>query len=74
MNLLQRLEASRMPRPGETVEIYQHNRLLASGMVIAVDIQSVSIAGEAGLIDLDTNELRRGLNDGTITVKRQPTS
>lgn len=70
MSLLQRLNASRMPRPGEHVEIYQHNRLLAQGVVVAVDGHTVSIAGPSGLVDLDTNELRRGLHDGSITVKR----
>jgi len=59
-----------MPRPGETVRIYHRNRLLASGIVVIVDTQTVSIAGAQGLIDLDTTELRRGLNDGTITVER----
>ena len=71
MSLLRRFNESRMPRPGETVQIYQFNRLLASGVVVAVDTQTVSIAGRRGLVDLDTAELRRGLGDGTITVKRQ---
>jgi hypothetical protein len=70
MNLLQRLEASRMPRPGENVQIYQHHRLLAAGVVVAVDAETVSIAGAKGLVDLDTAELRQGLNNGSITVKR----
>ena len=71
MNLLQRLEASRMPRPGENVQIYQRHHLLAAGVVVAVDSQTVSIAGAKGLIDLDTSQLRQGLNNGSITVKRQ---
>lgn len=70
MSLLQRFGANRMPRPGEVVEVYQHNRLLARGTVIAVDRQTVSIAGEDGLIDLDTQELQRGLGDGSIRVRR----
>lgn len=70
MSLLQRLNASRMPRPGENVEVYQHNKLLAQGVVVAADVQTVSIAGPGGLIDLDTTELRRGLHDGSIVVKR----
>ena len=70
MSLLRRIDQGRMPHPGETVQIYQHNRLLAAGVVIAVDSSTVSIAGNQGLIDLDTAELRRGLSDGTITVER----
>lgn len=62
-----------MPRPGETVEIYQFNRLLAAGVVVVADSQMVSVAGAMGLIDLDTTELRRGLHDGSIVVKRPQT-
>lgn len=70
MNLLRRIHGNRMPRPGENVEIYQHNRLLAAGVVVAADAQTVSIAGDRGLVDLDTTELRRGLQDGSIVVER----
>lgn len=70
MSLLRYFE-SRMPHPGETVQIYQHNRLLAAGLVVSVDARTVTIAGAMGLVDLDTTELRRGLGDGSITVKRQ---
>lgn len=70
MGLLKRLEWGMMPRPGENVEIYQHQRLVAEGTVITVDAHTVTIAGPGGLIDLDTTELRRGLNDGSIIVKR----
>lgn len=70
MSLLQRIQASRMPQPGETVEIYQHNRLLAAGVVVAADAHTITIAGRRGLIDLDTTEVRRGLHDGSVVVKR----
>jgi len=70
MSLLQRIYGSRMPRPGENVAIYQHQRLLAEGVVISVDNSTVSIAGSGGLVDLDTIELRRGLHDGSIVVQR----
>jgi hypothetical protein len=70
MGLLRRLEWGMMPRPGEHVEIYQHERLIASGVVVAADARTVTVAGVRGLIDLDTTELRRGLHDGTIIVKR----
>lgn len=71
MSLLRRIEWGMMPRPGENVEIFQHQRLLASGVVVAADAHTVTIAGGGGLVDLDTTELRRGLNDGTIIVKRR---
>lgn len=70
MSLLRRLQWGMMPRPGENVAIYQHERLIASGVVIASDAKTVTIAGGSGLVDLDTAELRRGLNDGSIIVKR----
>jgi hypothetical protein len=70
MSLLRRIEGSRLPRPGETVEVYQLNRLLAAGTVVAADAQTITIAGVRGLIDLDTEEVRRGLRDGSIEVKR----
>jgi hypothetical protein len=71
MSLLRRLERGMMPRPGENVEIFQHNRLIASGIVVAADAHTVTVAGAHGLIDLDTTELRRGLHDGSIIVKRR---
>jgi hypothetical protein len=70
MSLLRRLQWGMMPRPGENVAIYQHERLIAAGVVIAADAKTVTIAGVNGLIDLDTTELRRGLNDGSIIIKR----
>ena len=70
MSMLRRIEGNRMPRPGETVRIYQHNHLLAEGTVVASDSHTVSIAGQGGIVDLDTSEMRRGLYDGTITVQR----
>ena len=58
-----------MPREGEYVEIFDLGRLVATGTVIVVDAETVSIAGR-GIIDLDTMELRRGLNDGSMTIRR----
>ncbi len=71
MSLLRRIEWGMMPRPGETVEIFQHQRLLAEGLVITVDTRTITIASPDGLVDLDTTELRRGLKDGSIIVKRR---
>ncbi len=58
-----------MPREGEYVEIFDLGRLVATGTVIVVDAETVSIAGR-GITDLDTMELRRGLNDGSMTIRR----
>lgn len=69
MSLLKRLERNRLPRAGEQVRVYQHERLIARGQVIAVDHRTISIAGN-GLVDLDTEEMRRGLNDGSVRVER----
>ncbi|HEX2907789.1 MAG TPA: hypothetical protein VHO69_13050 [Phototrophicaceae bacterium] len=71
MSLLRRIERNRMPQVGEVVRIFQHERLLAGGRVICADHHCVSVAGK-GLIDLDTDELRRGLNDGSIRIERDP--
>ena len=70
MSLLDRIQRNRMPRPGEEIEVYQHNRLLAAGVVVNIDVETVTIADSSGLIDLDTKELRRGINDGSISIKR----
>lgn len=70
MSLLRRIERNRMPQVGETIKVFLHERLLASGQVICSDHQSVSIAGK-GIVDLDTDELRRGLNDGSIRIERE---
>lgn len=59
-----------MPQVGEIVKVFQHERMIASGRVICSDHQSISIAGK-GIVDLDTDELRRGLNDGSIRIERE---
>ncbi len=70
MSLLRRILPG-VPRPGERVEIYERGRKLAAGRVIIVDEKIISIAGK-GIVDLDVQELMRGMRDGSITVKRQP--
>lgn len=69
MSLLKRIQQTRMPRAGETVKIYRDEELLASGYVINIDRRAISIAGN-GIIDLDTDEVRRGLHDGSICIER----
>ncbi len=69
MSLLRRIERNHFPRTGEQVSIFQRDHLIARGQVISVDHQSVTIAGKS-LVDLDTEEVRRGLHDGSIRVER----
>jgi len=70
MSLLRRVNRNRLPRLGEYVKIYQHERMIAHGLVILADHRSVTIAGN-GLINLDTESLRRGINDGSIRIERE---
>jgi hypothetical protein len=70
MSLLRRILPG-VPRHGELVEIYQRGRKIAAGRVIIVDENIISIAGK-GIVDLDVQELMRGMRDGSVTVKRQP--
>lgn len=69
MGLLDLVYRNRMPHEGDEVEIYQRHQLLAAGTVISLDHKTVTIADRSGLIDLDTDELRRGLNDGSIHIR-----
>lgn len=69
-SLLRIIRSGGMPHVGEYVEVYQHKQLLAGGNVITADQSMISIAGTSGIVDLDTLELRRGLFDGSITIKR----
>jgi hypothetical protein len=69
MSLLQRVHENRMPRTGEVLKIYQKERILAQGYVINVDRKTISIAGK-GIVDLYTDEVRRGLHDGSIRIER----
>jgi hypothetical protein len=59
----------RMPREGEVLRIYRQGRLIASGYVISADRQNICIAGK-GIIDLNTDGVRRGLRDGSIRIER----
>ena len=70
MSLLRRIERNRMPQVGEVIKVFQHERLIASGRVICSDHQFISVAGK-GIVDLDTDELRRGMNDGSIRIERE---
>jgi hypothetical protein len=70
MSLLRRLERHRLPRLGEYVTVLEYGKMLAKGNVIGADSQYITIAGK-GIIDLDTEALRRGLGDGTIEIVRE---
>ncbi len=69
MSVLRRLHENRMPRAGEVLRIYQNERIIAQGFVVNVDRKTISIAGR-GIVDLDTDEVRRGLHDGSIRIER----
>ena len=69
MSVLRRLQENRMPRVGELVKIFQDERIIAHGYVINVDRKTISIAGK-GMVDLDTDEVRRGLHDGSVRIER----
>jgi hypothetical protein len=70
MSLLGRIERNRLPRLGEQVKIFQDERMIAHGIVIVANHHSITIVGRE-LIDLDTEALRRGINDGSIRVERE---
>ncbi|MBA3869690.1 MAG: hypothetical protein H0X30_11105 [Anaerolineae bacterium] len=69
MSALRRIQDSRMPRVGEVVKILQDERIIAQGYVVNIDRQTISVAGR-GIVDLDTNEVRRGLHDGSVRIER----
>ena len=70
MSLLRRVERNRLPRLGEQVKIFQDERMIAHGIVIVANHRSVTVVGKE-LIDLDTESLRRGINDGSIRIERE---
>lgn len=69
MSLLRHIHENRMPRVGEVVKIFQNERVIAQGYVVNVDRKTISIAGR-GMVDLDTDEVRRGLHDGSVRIER----
>ncbi len=69
MSVLRRIHENRMPRVGEVIKLYQKECIMAHGYVVNVDRKTISIAGK-GIVDLDTDEVRRGLNDGSIRIER----
>ncbi len=69
MSVLRRIHENRMPRVGEIIKLYQDERIMAHGYVVNVDRKIISIAGK-GIVDLDTDEVRRGLHDGSIRIER----
>ncbi len=69
MSVLRRIHENRMPRVGEVVRIYQNERIIAQGYVVSVDRRTISVVGR-GMVDLDTDEVRRGLHDGSVRIER----
>ena len=69
MSALRRIQENRMPRVGEVVKIFQDERIIAQGYVVIADRKTISIAGRS-IVDLDTDEVRRGLHDGSVRIER----
>ena len=69
MSVLRRIHENRMPRVGEIIKLYQNERIMAHGYVVNVDRKTISVAGK-GIVDLDTDEVRRGIHDGSIRIER----
>ena len=69
MSMLRRIHENRMPRAGEVLKILQNEQIIAHGYVMNVDRKTISIAGR-GIVNLDTDEVRRGLHDGSVRIER----
>jgi len=69
MSVLRRIHENRMPRVGEVLKIFQDERIIGQGYVVSVDRKTISIAGR-GIVDLDTDAVRRGLHDGSLRIER----
>jgi hypothetical protein len=69
MVLLKRLM---WPRKGDEVQIYKSGEMLIEGHVIHGDDRSITILGRnSATLTLNTAELSRGIDDGSIVVKKK---
>ena len=69
MSALRRIRENRMPRAGEVLKVFQNEQMIAYGYVMTADRKTISIAGR-GMVDLDTDTVRRGLHDGSVRIER----
>jgi len=59
------------PRKGEQITLFQNGRLVVEGMVIHSSDTSVSVLDKDGyMTELDAEELKRGIEDRSIVVKK----
>jgi hypothetical protein len=69
MSALRRIRENRMPRAGEVLKIFQNEQIIAHGYVMNADRRTISIAGR-GIVNLTTDDVRRGLHDGSVRIER----
>jgi hypothetical protein len=63
------------PRKGEQIALFQNGRMVVEGMVIHSSDSSVSVLDKDGYVtELDSDELRRGIEDRTVVVKKTKVS
>jgi len=59
------------PRKGEQITLFHNGRLIVEGIVINSTDASVSVLDKEGYVtELDSEELKRGIEDRTIVVKK----
>jgi|FLYN01.1.fsa_nt_gi hypothetical protein len=59
------------PRKGEQITLYQNGRMVVEGIVIQSTDITVSVLDKEGYVtELDANELKRGIEDRSIVVKK----
>jgi hypothetical protein len=59
------------PRKGEQIALFQNGRMVVEGMVIHSSDSSVSVLDKDGYVtELDSDELRRGIEDRSVVVKK----
>jgi hypothetical protein len=59
------------PRKGEQIALFQNGRMVVEGMVIHSSDSSVSVLDKNGYVtELDSDELRRGIEDRSVVVKK----
>lgn len=59
------------PRKGEQITLFQNGRMVVEGTVLQSTDNTVSVLDKAGYVtELDGEELRRGIEDRSIVVKK----
>ncbi len=59
------------PRKGEQITLFQNGHMVVEGIVIHSSDNAVSVLDKDGYVtELDGDELRRGIEERTIVVKK----